>query len=163
MELAVIEFHLDVNHGELAEDSLLQGFVEPLLDTGDVLFRDSAAENRFFELEPGSAREWRKTDEYLSELAVAARLLLVPVIRFSLLGDCLAIGHTRLARFDLYLVLFLQCIKDDAELHLAHARKHPLRSLGVIEIGQRRILFHHAAEELAYLVDIRRVDDIDGV
>ena len=81
MVLAVVDLDAEVDHRESGEVAALPDVLDPLLDRGDVVPRDRAAERVVVELEVGAARERLDADLAVGELSVAARLLLVAAVR----------------------------------------------------------------------------------
>ena len=76
VEAAVGQRHRDIDHRE-AERSLDHRIAHALLDRGDILLRNGAARDLLGEAEAFAARQRRKLDHHVAELAVPARLLLV--------------------------------------------------------------------------------------
>ena len=76
----------------------------------------------------------------LGELAAAAGLLLVPVVRLGLAGDRLQVGDVRDVGVDVELVAVLEPVLDHVQVQLAHARDDQLVRLGVAAEGEGRVL-----------------------
>ena len=76
----------------------------------------------------------------VGELAAAAGLLLVPVVRLGLAGDRLQVGDVRDVGVDVELVAVLEPVLDHVEVQLAHARDDQLVRLGVAAEGEGRVL-----------------------
>src|SRR5688572_15331213 len=104
---AVVELHLDVDDGVAGEQAPRQQLPHALLDRGDEVPWDDAADDRILELEALAAREGRELDPAVAVLPVAARLTLVLPLCLRGAADRLLVGHLR--RLQLHL---------DAELPL---------------------------------------------
>ena len=90
---AVGQRHRHVDHREAAERPVLQIVRHADLDRGDELPRHHAAGDLLGELEAGAARQRLDVEHHVAELAVAARLLLVPAADLDALADRLLVGH----------------------------------------------------------------------
>src|SRR6185436_2293768 len=76
--LAVVELHLEVDHRVAGDEALHPRLLNALLDRGDEVLRDGAPEDVVHEREVAAAGEGLHADLAITELAVSARLLLVP-------------------------------------------------------------------------------------
>ena len=85
MVRAVVQRHPDVDDGIAGEDALVQRLAHALLDRGNVLARDDAADDLVDELEAAAARQRLDLEPRVAELAAAAGLLLELALR---LGAC---------------------------------------------------------------------------
>src|SRR6185437_16494646 len=77
---AVVNRDLEIGHRIAGHKSLLRGFDYALLDCGNVLPWNRAAENIVDELKPLAARQWFDPDPAVAELPMAAGLLLVAAL-----------------------------------------------------------------------------------
>ena len=111
MVLAVEAGDLHVDDGEAEHAAVLHRLVDALLDRGDELAGDRAADDLVDELEAGAALERLDPQERHAELAVPAGLLLVLALGLGLVGDGLAVRDLHVLGLDL-----------DAELAVQRAR-----------------------------------------
>ena len=91
---AVDQGHRAIDHLE-AERALDHRLANAVLDRGDPLLGHRAAVDLLLEHEAGAARQRLHLDDHVAELAVAARLLLVPALLGHRLADGFAIADGR--------------------------------------------------------------------
>src|SRR3546814_6296458 len=84
---------LEVDHREPGDDARLLGRLEALLDARNVFLRHRAADDLVLEQETGPRLLRLEHQLDAREMAGAARLLLVGVVRLRLRRDGLAVGH----------------------------------------------------------------------
>src|SRR5688572_3218635 len=92
MELAIHEFDPDVDDREPVEPALVHCLQDSLLDRGDELARDGAADDGVDELEAAAAGDGIHLDVGDAELPVPATLLLVLSLGLRMTRDGLAVG-----------------------------------------------------------------------
>ena len=99
---------------------------------------------------------------HLTELAGAAGLLLVAVLRSRDLGDGLAVRHLRGIELDVLLELVVHSPLDVVDVLLAHTGKDGLAEfLGILD-GDGRILGRDLVQGVAHLGFVVLVDGLDG-
>src|SRR3979490_2663380 len=91
--------HRDVDHRE-AERPMLEAVDDALLDRRNVIARHHAAGDRLLEREAGAARKRPDVEHDVAELAMTARLLLVPATLGDRFADRLAVADARGATLD---------------------------------------------------------------
>ena len=89
---AVVDGGLEVDDGVAGEVAAGGGLDDALLDGGDEVAGDGAAEDFAGELEAAAAGEGLHADFAVAELAVAAGLLLVAALGLGLAADGFAVG-----------------------------------------------------------------------
>ncbi len=135
---AVRQVHRDVDHRE-AERAGAQIVAHAGVDGLDILAWHHAAGDGLGELETGPARQRLDVQHHVAELAVAAGLLLVPAALCRALADGLAIGNGGRPHLDGDLVLALQPLDGDAQVHLAMPGQDGLGRILVVPHGQRGV------------------------
>ena len=146
MILAVEQPDAEVDHRISREITAAPRILNALLNGGDVLARNRAAENLVDEFEVGAARQRLDLDLAIGELTMTARLLLVAAVRVGRFGDRFAIRHLRRMKDDLDAVLLLQLRNDDLHVQLTLAAdEHLVRPLIASEVNAR-IFLHDAGE-----------------
>ena len=105
------------------EDAAAHRLADALLDRGDELLRDDAADDVVLEDEALAALGRLDLDDDVAVLAVAAGLLgrSLPSHLGAASLDRLAVGDLGLADVGVDLELALQAVDDDLEVELAHA------------------------------------------
>src|SRR5512132_3025788 len=150
-----VEANLDVHHRVAGEHAAAHRVFDPLLDRGDELLRDDAADHLVHEDEAGAALGGLHVDAHVAVLAVAARLADEATVDVDdLLLDRLAVGDLRLADVGVDLELALEAVDDDLEVELAHPGDDRLPRLRVGVGAERRILVGELLEGAAELVEI---------
>ena len=134
------DLDLDVHDRVARDDPLLQLLADALLDGRDELVGDHAPLDRVDEVEPLAALARADAELDVGELAAAAGLLLVPVVRLGLARDRLEVGDVRDVGVDVELVAVLEPVLDHVQVQLAHPRDDQLVRLGVAAEGERRVL-----------------------
>ena len=100
----------------------------------------------FGEEEASAALAWADFDDDVAELAVAARLLLVPAVHGDHLADRLAIGDGGLAGFDLHAEAVVEPFDRHSEMHLALAIELHFARFLVLDVAERGILLGELGE-----------------
>jgi hypothetical protein len=136
----VVALRLEVDEREAGEHAARRRLLHAAVDGGDVLRRDHAADDRVLEQVPLAARQRRHADPRVAELALAARLLLVPPLRLRGGGDGLAVGDGGPRELGLHAVLAPEPRELQLEVPLPHAAHHGLVRLGVVGHGERGVL-----------------------
>ena len=143
---AVVKRRLESDDRVAGEHALGHAVAQALLDRGEEVLRDGAAEHFLFE-DHFIALAGLKADPHVAELAVAAGLLLVSALNLDLLADLLTVRHLRILKIDGNAGLaVLQLGDDNVELSFAHAADDLLLRFGVVLEGDGGILFHQLAE-----------------
>ena len=119
---AVVEDHAEIDHREAGEIAARGRFDNSLLDRGNVVLGNRAAEDLVDELEVAAARQRFHLDLAVAELAVAAALLLVASLHVGLAANGLAIRHLGRLQVDFGVIAVLQLRDDDFDVLLAGAR-----------------------------------------
>ena len=145
MVLAVGEGHGDIDDRE-PERTPVQILLHAALDRGDVLPRHRATDNGLGELETGAAGQRLDVEMDITELAVAARLLLVAAMLGGRLADGLFVRHLRQPRLDLEIVSVAQPCQGDLKVDLALPPQQHLIGVGVLLEGERRVLLDEFGE-----------------
>src|SRR5436190_6716113 len=131
MVASVSQRHRDVDHGE-AERTLRHRVLDALLDRRDPLFRYGAARNLFLETESFAAGQRPDFDNDVAELAMAARLLLVPAAFRDRPPDRLAIADRRRMMFYLDSVTALQLGDRGLQMLVINRAKPPFMARFVL-------------------------------
>src|SRR5437016_3924706 len=108
MIAAVIKDDAEIDDREPCEESALGRFHDALLDSGNVVARDGAAENVIHELELTAARQRFHLDLAVAVLAVSAGLLLVAALHIRFAADGLAIWHLGRLEHDFSVIPLLE-------------------------------------------------------
>ena len=160
--LPVLQSDAEIDHREAGQVALLARVLDPLLDRGDVLARDRAAEDLVDELEVGAARQRLDRDLAVGELPMASRLLLVPAVRVRGLRDRLAVRHLRRMEDHLYAVLLLQLRHHDLDVELSLSGDEELLRLLVAPQGDGGVFLDDAVDRGAELVLVAARLRLDG-
>ena len=107
---------------------------------------NDAAGDLFGKFEAFAARARLDVEHHVAELAVAARLLLVPAAHLRPGADRLLVGHQPRLPLDRDAVLALQPFRRYAQVHLALAEQQHLVRVGVHLDAQRRIVLDQLGE-----------------
>jgi hypothetical protein len=164
---AVLQRHLDVDHGVAGEHAVLHGLLAAGVDRGDVLARDATTGDGVDELVAaltlGGAGRGLDRDLDLGELARTTGLLLVRVVdALDDLGDRLAVGDLRLADVGLDLELAAHAVDEHLEVQLAHAGDDRLAGLLVGADLEGRVLLRQALDRGAELLLVALGLGLDG-
>src|SRR3712207_3177881 len=174
MKGAVVETNLHVNHGVAGDVPPRHRLDNPLLNRGDELARDGAADDAVLELEARAAGQRGELYPRIAELAPAAGLLLVAALGLGRARDRLHKGHLRRPRLDLDPVPMLDALQRELDVHLGEAGEDVLaRRLGALQL-ERGVLIDHApyrVEDLLFLTARlgadgerrRRLGKLDGL
>ena len=100
MILAVVALHAHIDDGESIGTAGDHGVFDPLLDGAHVVARDSAADDRIDELEPGTAVQWADTKVGDRVLSVPAGLLLDLAFGVAGADHGLAVRHAHVFGLD---------------------------------------------------------------
>src|ERR1019366_8322675 len=84
---AVVQNDPEVNHREASEKAALCGLDNALLDGGDIVLGNRAAEDLIDELEVAAARHGLHLDLAIAKLAVSATLFFVAALHIGLATD----------------------------------------------------------------------------
>ena len=160
---AVVEHDAEVDDRIAGEVAAQPRFLDALLDGGNELPRDRAAEDLVDELELAAARQRLHADLAVAELAVAAGLLLVPAVRLDARGDRLAIRDARRLEQHFDAEAPLQLRDRDLDVHLALAGEQQLVRLRIALVVDRRIFFLEAMHRGADLVFVAAALRLDRV
>src|SRR5580700_344295 len=95
---AVLQLHRHVDHRE-AERTAIERILHAGLDRGEILARHGAAMDRFGKGKAVASPARLHVDDNVAELAMAARLLLVPAADGDGVLDGFTVGDERLPRF----------------------------------------------------------------
>ncbi len=143
---------LHVDHGEAEHAGVLHRLVDALLDRGDELAGDGAADDLVDELEPAAALERFDAEERDPELPVAAGLLLVLALGLRLVGDRLAVGDLHVLGLDFHAELGAEARLGDPEVRLALTPQQRLVGLGVAFEPQRGVFVEEPVQRVRELV-----------
>ena len=114
MELAVEDRDRHVDDGEAERPAVVHGLDHALLDRGDELAGDGAADDLVDELEALAPAPGRHPQEAHAELAAPARLLLVLALGLGGALDRLPVGHLHVVGVDADAELALQAVERGA-------------------------------------------------
>src|SRR3981189_3275669 len=114
---AVGQLHRHVDPRE-AERPMLEAVDHALLDRRNVVARHHAAGDLLLEREAGAARERLDVDHNVAELAMTARLLLVPATLGDRFADRLAVADARGATLDRHAEAIGEPLGRDPPMHL---------------------------------------------
>ncbi|GAO26586.1 hypothetical protein ALISP_6406 [Alicycliphilus sp. B1] len=162
MALAVVHDDADVLHRVAGDDALGQRLAHALLDRGHELAGDGAALDLVDELEAGAARQRFHAQVHLAELAGAAALLLVAVLRGRTLAYGLAVGDARRPGLDLELVARLQALQQHAQVQLAQAIDHGFVGTGQVFKPEAGVLGHQPAHDFPQALLVAAAPGADG-
>src|SRR5690606_20015077 len=98
-------FGLEVDHGEAGDDPALRRLLDALVDRGDELAGDDAADDRVDEVVALATPARAEPHVAVAELTAPARLFLVPAMALGGGPDRFTIGDPRLLHGDRYAVL----------------------------------------------------------
>ena len=160
LPLETRDLHVDDREAERAP--VLLGVDHALLDGGDEVPGDRAADDRVDELVAGAALLRLDPQPRDRELAVPAALLLEPALRFRGSVDRLAIGDVHGVGLDLDAELACELLGRDRQVRLSHAAQHCLMGLGVAFDAQDRVLFLKTVQRVRKLVLVALALGADG-
>ena len=164
MLFPVEQGHPQIDHRKVRERTLVERFMDALLDSGDEVTRHGAADDLVDKL---IAATFVRLDDQCDArvLPVAAGLLLVDVFRLDLSRHRLAIRHLRRVQFNLDAELALHPLGRDLNMRIAHPRQDGLARGLVAMHNERRIFLGNAVERRSELVDVafsfRRNGDVE--
>ena len=115
------------------------------------------------ELEAAAAGHGLHADFAIAELAVAAGLLLVAALGFSLAADGFAVGDLGRLEGDFGVVALFEAADDGLDVRLAGAGDEELVGLRVAEEADEQILFHELVDGGGELVLVGAGLGLDGV
>src|SRR6185503_11752218 len=113
------------------------------------------AENLILKLELGAARQGLHADPAVPELAVSARLLLVPALDVGFAADGLAIRNLGSLQRHIHAVTFFKPADDYLDMLLAAAAQQKLFGLRIAIEPQRLIFLQNAMDGMAHAVFVR--------
>ena len=145
----------------MRQRAFVERFVDALFDGGNEVARDRTADNLIDEFE-AAAFVRLDHDRDAGVLAVAARLLLVDVLRLDLRGDGLAVGDFRRVQVDFDAELPLHLLRGDFDVRFAHAGDDRFAGGLVAVHVERRIFFGDTVQRRAELVDVCFAFRCDG-
>ena len=153
MMVAVDKIDGHVHQRKACQRAVLQRRLQARVDRVDVLARDGAAANAVVE-DVSLARLGRsQIDDHHRVLARTAGLLDVAVLELvDRRGDCLSVGHLRLADRGVNLEFPQHPVDEHLEMQLAHARDHRLAGLEVGLDLEGGIFLAESCERPAQLV-----------
>ena len=146
--------------GEIAADGRLD---DALFDRRDEVARNGSAEDFILEHEASAARHGLHADFAVAELAVAAGLLLVAALRFSLAANGFAVGNLGRFERDFSVVALFEAADDGFNVRLAGAGDEEFVGLRVAEEADEQILFHELVDGGRELVLVGAGLGLDGV
>src|SRR5690606_16473437 len=129
-------------------------FANPLLDRGDELFRDDAADDTVLEHEARALLGRLEIEHAVTVLAVAARLANELVLTANLAADRFAVSDLGFADVTLDLELALQPVDDDLEVQLTHTSDDGLTRLVVGISAERRVFVGQFLQRDTQFVDV---------
>ena len=133
--------------------SFYNRFLKPLLHSREVVLRNRAAYNAFFEdirciQVPGRL----ELHLDMSVLAVSAGLFLILHIHIGVLADRLTERNLRRLQIDLHFISCGKLARRDLQMLVAHAVEKRLTVLAVIYNLQRHIFRRHPCKSLGHLI-----------
>src|SRR5215204_2987627 len=153
----------DIDHGVTRDNAGIQRFLDALIDAGDVLPRDDAADDLVVELVAGLVVVLG-VDDRVAVLAPATRLPHEPALDpLDALADGLAISDLRTTDVRVNPELAKEPVNDDLEVQLSHASDDGLPSLLVAAHGERRVLFGESLERHGELLLVGLRLGLDGL
>ena len=158
---AIQQGSLQADHGVTGQHALFGGQAHALFHSGEEVLGHAAAEHLFLKHHL-LAVAGLKVDDDVTELAVAAGLLLVAALLLAGLADGFTIGDAGSFQADLHAELVLQLGLDHVQVLLAQAADHLLMGLGVVLVAQGGVLFHQAGQRAADLALVALLGHSDG-
>ena len=163
MERPVEDGCPEVDHREAGEEAAHPRVLDALLDGRDELPRDRAAEDVVDELEVAAARQRLDLDLAVAELAVAARLLLVPAVRLGGRGDRLAVRNPRRLQVHLDAEAPLQLRDGHFDVQLSLSGEQQFVGLRVARVADTRVFLAqplHGGADLVLVAAALRLDRV---
>ena len=154
METAVVENCFQVNQGEPRQGAFVQGLGHTFFYGRDVLLWDLSPGDLCGEGETNVSFLGFRPEDHMSELAVAARLLLVTVFTLGDLGDGLAVGHPRHLHPQVGAKLPLDPFQGYIDLRVAQAGDQGFTGPGVTAELEGWVLLHDPAQGHGHLVQV---------
>ena len=158
---AVQQRGLHADHRVTGQHTVLGRLADALFNSGEEVLRYAAAEHVLGKLDV-LALDRLELDPDITELAVAAGLLLVAALGLAALADGLAVGHARGFQRDLDTELILQLGKGDFQMLGAQATDDLLLGLGIDHKGDGGIFLDQAGQRAADLALVALLGDLDG-
>ncbi len=121
MVAAVNDYSFKPYHRIACERAFLQTIQDSLLYSGNVVFRDSAADNLVFKFVGVAARQGFDFQHDVSVLAVAAALFFVFIFGAGTCGDALAVRHSGRIKVHSDAEFALHFFCRDSKLCVSHA------------------------------------------
>ena len=158
---AVQQGGFQADHRVTGQHTVLGRLADALFNSGEEVLRYAAAEHVLGKLDV-LALDRLELDPDITELAVAASLLLVAALGLAALADGLAVGHARGFQRDLDTELILQLGKGDFQMLGAQAADDLLLGLGIDHEGDGGIFLNQAGQRAADLALVALLGDLDG-
>ena len=137
---AVDQGHRDVDHRK-SERTARHRVARAGFDGRKILPRHRSAVHALGEGEALAAAARADLDHDVAELAMAARLFFVPSAHRDRVANRFPIGDRRFVRLDGYAEAVGEPLGGHAQVHFALSEQLQFRHLGVLDIGERAILF----------------------
>src|SRR5882762_6206910 len=137
---AVIEGDLHVHHRIAGDYPLLHAVADALLDGGDEVARDRAAEDVVDEFEPAPALHGLDAQPRVAVLAAPPGLLLVLALPLGAPLHRLLVGNARWQKVHIHVVLPLHALDDHLDVQASDTRDEELLRLRIEVVVDRRIL-----------------------
>src|SRR5574341_91342 len=150
MHLSVIDGHSNIRHGVARNHTLLHHTTHALLNGRDIRLRDSSANDFVFVFQTDAWLCWLDAKMDLTELACAAGLLLVTVLRGVTLRHGLAIRHLGYTSFQMDAKLS-RTSNGNVNVNIAHSFQNRLMGGWVLPPLEGRLLFRQAAKRRPHL------------
>ena len=163
VERAVVHGRLEVDDRVAGQVAAQPRVLDALLDGGNELPRNRAAEDVVLEHEVCAARQRLHPDLAVAELAVAAGLLLVAAVRLDRRGDRLAIRDPGRLEVHLDAEAPFQLRDGDLDVQLSLPGEQQLLRLRIAHVADGRVLFLEAVHRRADLVFVAAALRLDRV
>lgn len=152
MVAAVIEADLEVHDRAAGDEAAGRAFLNALVDGGDVVARDGAADDGVFEHVAGTARQAFHFDPAVAELAASAALLLMAALHLYLAANGFTVGDLGRLEQDFHLVAAFGALDGGFDVELAHARKQDVAGFLVAAQLQGHVLIQQLLDGGVHLV-----------
>ena len=161
MVASVYEGRLQAHYRESSDGAVLCGLLESLLDCGEEVLRNRAAEHLLAEHQL-VAVVGLELYLYVSVLTVSAGLLLVFALDGHRLADSFTVRDLRLGHLDLHAELGFQLCRRDIKVLVAQTAYHALVGLVVVDVFQRGILLQKSADSAGELALVAASCEVNG-
>jgi hypothetical protein len=142
---AVQQGSFQADHRVACQHALFGSQTHALFHSGEEVLGHAAAEHLLLKHHL-LAVAGLEVDDNVTELAVAAGLLLMASLLLARLADGLAVGDAGSFQTDLHTELVLQLGLDHVQMLLTQAADDLLMGLGVVDVAQGGIFFHQACQ-----------------